>query len=79
MNHDEQDMLPFAGASDEARQWRERIVRLLDAVAWEARPCKVCGVKIWLLAKPTGKLSAWNGDATAHAETCRAPRPAGQP
>jgi hypothetical protein len=50
---------------------QDRLTALLERLAFERRPCKLCGeTTYWLLTRDQHKLCL-DADATPHRQTCR--------
>jgi hypothetical protein len=49
---------------------RERVGRMLDALAEEKRPCRACGRTTWFVRTKAGRLAPYTDDALSHFADC---------
>ena len=56
-----------------ANEFKIRIASMLDEAAYQKTRCPKCLNGIWVTVSTQGKRTAWDADATRHAETCNPP------
>lgn len=52
------------------RQLEQNIELILDHVNQERRPCKACGVMIWMIPTRQGRIMPVTYDGTSHFSNC---------